>query len=178
VAGLRPGVREEQEDAVERGRRQHRQQQPGIVREDPDIADAAALEMVEQAGDAVDEDLGADQPDLGMSRRLGREMLAAAEADLQPDRGRRRREAALRIERRAAFGQPQGELRQAVLEQAAASRPQPAAVAAAIEVRPRLRVRVPLLRVAQWSADFSPSTRSSRSQEKPPSASAGRPKWP
>jgi hypothetical protein len=40
--------------------------------------------MAEQAGDAVDEDLGTDQADLGMGGGLGREMLAAAEADLQP----------------------------------------------------------------------------------------------
>jgi hypothetical protein len=129
--------------------------------------------MVEQARDAVDEDLGADQPDPGVGGRLGGEMLAAAEADLEPDRGRRRGEAAARVERRAAFRQRQGELRQPVLEQAAAAGPQPSAAAAAIEARP-----VGPVRSAQWSADFSPSTRSSRSQEKPPSASAGRPKWP
>jgi hypothetical protein len=129
--------------------------------------------MAEQAGDAVDEDLGTDQADLGMGGGLGREMLAAAEADLQPQRGGRRIEAAAGIEGGACLGKRQGERRQPLLEQAAAPRPQPAAVAPAIEVRPLAAGGL-----AQWSADFSPSTRSSRSQEKPPSASAGRPKWP
>jgi hypothetical protein len=44
--------------------------------------------MAECRHHAVDEGLAADQADLGMGCRLRREMLAAAEADLEPQRFR------------------------------------------------------------------------------------------
>ena len=40
----------------------------------------------QRLGDAVDERLAADQADLGIGRACAAEMLAAAEADLEPDR--------------------------------------------------------------------------------------------
>ena len=51
-----------------------------------------ALDMAEQAGDAVDEDLAADQADVGGAAPPGPgQMFAAAEADLEPDLPDRRR---------------------------------------------------------------------------------------
>ena len=170
---LRPGIGKQQEDALERRRRQRRQQQPGVVGEDPDVGDGLAPQVVEQAGDAVDEDLGADEADLGMGGRLRREVLAGTEADLEPQRRRRGAEQALRIEPLAFRRQRHRQRRQQLVEQRSAARPQLAAVAPAVEGR-RRRVGRP----GQWKADLRLSTRSSRSQEKPPSASAGRPKWP
>ena len=106
-----------------------------------------------------------------MRAGLRGEMLAAAEADLEPERSARVRERRERIARIDA--QP----RQKRAEQLVLRRPQPLALAAAVE-----RARgVALGRgrpVRQDSAERSVSTRSVRSHEKPPSASGLRPKWP
>ena len=53
---------------------------------DADIAEAAPRDLAEQPGDAVLEHLAADKADLGMPLGLFGEVLAAAEADLEPDR--------------------------------------------------------------------------------------------
>ena len=59
-------------------------------REQPDIGRAGALDLAEEPRHAVDEDFAADEADIGMGPRLGRQMLAGAEADLEPDLTRRR----------------------------------------------------------------------------------------
>ena len=51
---------------------------------DADIAEPLLLDERQQLGDAIDERLGADEIDFGMKRGLMRQMLAAAEADLEP----------------------------------------------------------------------------------------------
>ena len=113
------------------------------------------------------------QPIKAISRMragLRGEMLAAAEADLEPERSARVREGRERIARIDA--QP----RQKRAEQLVLRRPQPLALAAAVE---RARgVARPGRPVRQDSAERSVSTRSVRSHEKPPSASGLRPKWP
>jgi hypothetical protein len=86
VPFLGPGVGEEDEDAVQRGFRQAVEQEAGIVDEEPDIGEPVRLDPAQQAGDAVEIGLDADQPDLGIGRRLPRQVLTAAEADLEPDR--------------------------------------------------------------------------------------------
>jgi hypothetical protein len=67
-----------------------------------------------------------------MGGRLGRQVLAAAKADLQPDpRGALRKQA--RGIERTARGQVHLQLRQQLLEQAPAPRPQSVAPAAAVD---------------------------------------------
>ena len=114
------------------------------------------------------------QPIKAISRMragLRGEMLAAAEADLEPERSARVREGRERIARIDA--QP----RQKRADQLVLRRPQPLALAAAVE---RARGVAPGRGrpVRQDSAERSVSTRSVRSHEKPPSASGLRPKWP
>ena len=52
---------------------------------DADGRDAAILDGAEQAPHAVDERLAADEADVLMLLRLPQQMLARAEADLEPD---------------------------------------------------------------------------------------------
>ena len=44
-----------------------------------------ALDRAKQPGDAVNEWFAADYADIGPGKRLGGEVLAAAETDLEPD---------------------------------------------------------------------------------------------
>ena len=55
------------------------------------LASACAFTCASRRDDAVHERLAADQADIGIGRGLRRQMLAAAEADLEPHRARRRR---------------------------------------------------------------------------------------
>ncbi len=95
---LRPGIGKQQEDPVEAAIRQGVEEQPRVLRPEPDIADAVARGARQEGRHAVDEDLRADDADLGMAQRLGREMLATAEADLEPERGGRLAEQRGRVE--------------------------------------------------------------------------------
>jgi hypothetical protein len=108
-----------------------------------------------------------------MGRGLGCQVLAAAEADLEPEVVDGRAEERARIER-AALRQGDPDRGQQMLEERGlpgAKRP-----AAAPAVDPALR------RLGQGSlrqkARLRFGARSVFSQEKPPSASGGRPKWP
>ena len=63
-------------------------------RREPDIGELLPLEAGQRHGDAVEKRLAADEADIGVGLRLLDEMLAGAEADLQPDvRSARRRKA-------------------------------------------------------------------------------------
>jgi hypothetical protein len=172
MAELRPGVGKEDEDARERSCRKRGKNKPRIIDEEPDVAEPLPLDLGEQLDDAILEDLAADDPDTGMRCRLCGEMLAPAEADLEPDLVNRRMKECAGFER-AGIGQRDSEPRQQSFQQVLLARAQLAAAPATIE-KPLLRA---LLLGAQ-NARRSSSTRSSRSQEKPPSASGGRPKWP
>ena len=77
------------------------EQQQRVIGEDPDIAEALAFDFRQELGDAVLEHLGADEADPGMGGALRRQMLAGAEADLEPDFPRGRRKQFSRIERTA-----------------------------------------------------------------------------
>ena len=59
---------------------------------DADGRNAAILDGAEQAPHAVDEGLAADEADVLMLLRLPQQMLARAEADLEPDLVDRNRE--------------------------------------------------------------------------------------
>ena len=132
---------------------------------DADVGEAAVVDQGAQAGQAVDEGLAADQPDLAMRLGLVGEMFAAAETNLKPYRVGLVIEQGRRIEFRLGGDQ---QTRQQRIDQRLAARAQPLAVTPAVELT------VPY----QLSAAFRSSTRSRRSQEKPPSASGARPKWP
>jgi hypothetical protein len=114
---------------------------------------------------------------------LGDQVLAAAEADFEPDLGRRRGEQRARVER-PGRRQRDGEARQRLVDQKLAAGTQPAAAAAAIEEEAPARGFSRRFSGAHRAGggaqktDFSRSTRSVRSHEKPPSFSGLRPKWP
>jgi hypothetical protein len=89
VAELGPGVGEEDEDPGDAGVGQGGEQEAGVVHQDADIGEPPLLDEGEEAGDAVEEGLDADQANLGVGLGLGGEVLAAAETDLEPERPRR-----------------------------------------------------------------------------------------
>ena len=95
----------------------------------------------EQRGDAVDERLAADEADVGIVLGLMRQMLARAEPDFQPDRARRERKQARRIDGPRRF-QRQARLGQSRLDQALAVRAQLAPLATAVKTRTSRVARV------------------------------------
>ena len=107
-----------------------------------------------------------------MGRGLPGQMLAAAEADLEPDILDVSVEQLPRIVERPGFGADSGQNR---LDQPRLTGAQRRSLAPAVELAPPLRMVAGGL---QASARRSSSDRSTRSQENPPSASGGRPKWP
>ena len=108
-----------------------------------------------------------------------RQVLAGAEADLEPDVAHRPVEQGGRIERPVA-GQRDREMRQKIGDEPLPTRAQRTALSAAEEATLRLVAggRADGRSLAQENAAASSSTRSRRSHEKPPSGSGGRPKWP
>src|SRR5215472_12903115 len=171
VAPFRPGIGKQNEHAIDRGRRQRRDQQPRVVGKNPDVVEAPLLDLREKLDDPVLENLAADESDLGIPFGLLRQMLAAAEADLQPYRSPRGTEQNAGIEtvrRRDSHGKPRQQLGDEGLLPGT-KRPAPAAAEneqGGLRATNRQKMR------------RSSSTRSSFSQEKPPSGSACRPKWP
>ena len=144
----------------------------------PDVVDPGRLDRRQRLGDAVDERLAADEPERRIGLRDMRQMLAAAEADLEPERpavGEERLERErppLRVLGGRDAGEPQP--RQELGEQPLLARLQPLAVPAPVELAPGARA----LRAGAHTARRSASPRSVRSQEKPPSLSGARPKCP
>ena len=132
---------------------------------DANVGEAGIVDLGEQAGQPIDEGLAADQTDIGPDPRLGREMLAAAETDFEPHRLWGMIEQGDRVEFRP---QRDPQVRQQLLDQGLAARAQLLAVTPPIQYSS----------LYQLSAAVSVSTRSRRSQEKPPSSSGARPKWP
>ncbi len=86
MAPLRPGIRKQDEDTIDRRRRKRGNQHPPIISENSDVFDAAALDPREQLCDPVFEYLATDQTDLGMTLRLISEVPPTAKPDLNPDR--------------------------------------------------------------------------------------------
>jgi len=104
--------------------------------------------------------------------RLGRKVLATAEADLQPEAavaGKTSLEVDLPL-----VGDGEVQLRQALGQQALAPGAQPVPVAPAVEQA--LGCPALLAVILAQNAPRRASTRSVRSQEKPPSGSGARPK--
>src|SRR6516162_8711842 len=172
MAELRPRVRKQNEHARERSLVEGGEQQARVVEEEANVGEAALLDFGEQLGDAVLEHLAADEAQPRMRRGLGGQVLAGAEADLEPDPihwGRKER-----LGRERARGrQRETQAREQPLPERLLAGPQLAAAAAAIDEA--------LLRRRGFGAQKArrnSSTRSSRSHEKPPSGSGLRPKCP
>src|SRR5215218_2793639 len=86
LAPFRPGIGVEQVHDVERRLGEARQQRGSIAVPEADVRQAVALDRRQELRHAVDEGLAADEARLRAGARLGGEMLAAAEADLEDDR--------------------------------------------------------------------------------------------
>jgi hypothetical protein len=132
--------------------------------------------MTKRGDHAVDERLAADQPDRGVAGRLPGQVLAAAEADLEPVAGARGAEQRCEVERRTRR-QVDRQRRQQLVEQPLLGSAQRPAAPPAVEAFADALSGRPI-RFAQANAARSGSTRSVRSQLKPPSASGARPKCP
>ena len=70
-------------EATTEGRRAI-EQRARVFRQDADIALPTGVDVLQQVRDTVQERLAADHADFGIGRRVGGQMLAAAEADLDP----------------------------------------------------------------------------------------------
>jgi hypothetical protein len=168
VAFLRPWIRKQEIDRGERPVADRRQEMANVVVEDPDVGKMVGLDRRQQLGDAIDEGLGADEADAGSGGRLGSEMLAAAEADLELDRlGRWIEQESRRGKPRVVAGDL--ELGQQIDHETRLVRAQRVADAAAVEL-------IGTRRAGQTRKSRNWSTRSVFSHEKPPSLSGGRPK--
>jgi hypothetical protein len=88
--------------------------------------------VAERRDHAVDERLAADQAELGMAGGLPGQVLAAAEADLEPPAGARRREQPGKIERRGR-GQADRQAGQDLVEQSLLGGAQRPAAAPAVD---------------------------------------------
>ena len=163
VAGLGPGIGVKQEDSPDRGRRQDLDEVARVAGMEADVPDPRLLDAAQGHRHPVHEGLAADQPDAGMGHGLRDEVLAPAEADLEPERTgplEERRE----VERRAVRpGAPAAhpaarrhpQPRQQLVEEPSLRRLQLLAVAAAVEIAPRRRRALAARPVARGHARAS-----------------------
>ena len=172
MARFGPGIGEQQEGARDRTIGQPIHQVAGIIGPDADVGNVLAFNLAQQGRDAVAIDLATDHECFGIAQGLPGEMLAGAETDFEPARGGHRS--------RGIESEPRKQrLHQALLARAKAPADAPAVkIPWSWTLRRAARVFVVRRSPAQWRAAFRLSTRSRRSQEKPPSGSGLRPKWP
>ena len=160
--------------------RQRFDQRARVAGANPDVGELLLVDRRQQLGDAVDEGLAADEADVRLFARPGGQMLAAAEADLEPEfagangrTGSRPRARPVDLEPRQQFGhEPRVIGAQRLALAAPVERPTLDRVGRGVRLRSAPSSRHDQARRANWSA------RSVFSQEKPPSASGARPKWP
>ena len=81
-----PRVWEQDEDTIDRGRRQRRDQQACIVDENTNVVEALAFYSRQHLCDSVLEYLAPDKAYLAVMLGLSGEMLTRAKTDLQPNR--------------------------------------------------------------------------------------------
>jgi hypothetical protein len=127
------------------------------------VGEVLLLHQRQHLGHAVDEGLGPDEGHVRMQFRLMRQVLAAAEADFQPAP---LSHAGQRIMQRHP------EVGQQLVHEFGMMTAQGFTLAPPIELEPLFGVD------DHFSAALSAFTRSIFSQEKPPSFSGARPKWP
>jgi hypothetical protein len=82
-----PGIRKQDEHAIDRGRRERRDHQSRIIGKDPNIVEPTPLDLGKQLDYPVLEYFAADEANLRMLFGHLSEMLAPAETDLEPNRG-------------------------------------------------------------------------------------------
>lgn len=87
---LGPWIGKKNEGAIHAGLGQQAQERPAVVGVYSDIGQAFGVDGVQHLDDAILERLAADQADITVMSGLPDQMLAAAEADLQPDLVNRR----------------------------------------------------------------------------------------
>jgi uncharacterized protein (DUF2336 family) len=84
MSAFRPGIGVDQVEAGEARARQPGDQFARVAVMQPDIADLVVLNQRQDLGHAVDERLAADESHARVAQSFGDQVLAAAEADLQP----------------------------------------------------------------------------------------------
>src|SRR5579883_1792486 len=180
VPPLGPGVRVKNEEPRYGAIRQRFDQRAGVARPEPDIVEPLLFDRRQRLGDAVDERFGADEADIAMRQGLGDQMLAAAKADFEPDLAglERKKRRAIKPRRDAHF-----DLRQQFTQQRCVMAAQGLAMRPSINDAPLAglaggRRIIVVVQRDQAARRLKFSTRSVFSQEKPPSASGLRPKWP
>ena len=87
MSPLRPGVGIKQIDPVQGPARQRFYDRPGIAIVEPHIPQRTGFDERQRLGNAIQEGLAADITRTGMCKRLGGQMLAAAKANFEPERG-------------------------------------------------------------------------------------------
>jgi hypothetical protein len=85
VPFLRPGIGEEDVNAIEARVRQARKHVAGVAVMQADVRDARILDAREALGDAVQERLDSEKARVRVRPRLRDQMLAGAEADFEDD---------------------------------------------------------------------------------------------
>ena len=178
MLSLWPGIGEQDEQPIDAGGLETVEQHAGVVRENAHAFEAQPMRASQQRGDTVHVRFAADTADLGMGQRLPDQMLAGAEADLQPDLSRRAWKKQPRIELLTVGRQRQTQIGQSLGQQIALRRAQRAAKLSAVGPWPARRRRPQRLGHPAANSLRKPSTRLVTSQEKPPSGSGARPKWP
>jgi len=82
VAPLRPRVGKQDEDAINRRRREGCEQQSRVIDKNPDIVDVTVFDVREKPCDTGLEDFAADEADVGMAFGLNCKVLACAKTNL------------------------------------------------------------------------------------------------
>jgi hypothetical protein len=86
MAPLWPRVGEQNEDPIDRSRRQGLDQHAGIVGEKSNVIEMQTLDLPQHLYDPVFEYLASDKTDFAMTSGLSGEMLTRAKTDLKPNR--------------------------------------------------------------------------------------------
>ena len=175
VPFFRPGVGIENEGTGETGWRQTLEQETGVVIQYSNIGEVALVDLRHEFCDAVQKRFAAHDAHMGMGCGLMGEMFAAAEADLEPD--------LIDIAEQGLRVYPpvpkrNGDPRKEGLHQIRLTRLQGLALGAPINVAARAVGFAAQGVPSQRTAAAILSARSVFSQEKPPSESGVRPKWP
>ena len=176
VARLGPWVGVEKEDTREARVGQAFEDVERVAHMQADVGQPAGLDVPERADDAVEEWLGPDEADAGVRGRLRGEMLARAEADLEPQRTLIILGVAEQRRRVDRSGRGDADRRQQRLDEIGLTGAELVPLTAPIETAEGGGAGCVI--GGQATAALSLSTRSSFSQLKPPSASGVRPKWP
>lgn len=173
---FRPWIRKQGINPAETGIGQDRKKLPYVIIENADVCKTAVFNQAQYGCNAVDEWLATDKSDIRVSLGLSGKMFAAAEPDFEPKILNRAGKQGLHVHGLIIGRQLQPKARQEIVDQGLAAGTQFVPPPPAVE--PRFVLNISVAGQLAPKADFKSSTRSVRSQEKPPSSSGERPKWP